>query len=288
LTSANDTNVTLTLSGTPTTALLQATTITAGWTGTLANARLATMAAGTIKGNNTAGTATPIDMTGTQTTALLDIFTTGLKGIVSASGGGTGNFLRADGAWAAPAGGGLAFLGTVSVTSAAALNITSLITSTYDEYLFIGNGFTFAGTPLADFQMQVSQNNGSTWDTAANYSYSANVSNVQASGPNQAALGIFATTSILLTAQQTSGSLPLPAVPATLNFELYAHRPLSTTLYKAFDFQCSFWAGYTPTIFNRVSAVGAYNQAAAINAIRFNLTNGANFTGTVSVFGFSK
>lgn len=39
LTSANDTNVTLTLGGTPTTALLHATSITAGWTGQLSLAR---------------------------------------------------------------------------------------------------------------------------------------------------------------------------------------------------------------------------------------------------------
>src|SRR6516164_4683207 len=40
LTAANDTNVTLTLAGTPATALLQATSITAGWAGTLAAGRL--------------------------------------------------------------------------------------------------------------------------------------------------------------------------------------------------------------------------------------------------------
>lgn len=39
LTKADDTNVTLTLGGTPATALLQATSITAGWTGTLAASR---------------------------------------------------------------------------------------------------------------------------------------------------------------------------------------------------------------------------------------------------------
>jgi hypothetical protein len=39
LTRTNDTNVTLTLAGTPNTALLQATSITAGWSGTLAPAR---------------------------------------------------------------------------------------------------------------------------------------------------------------------------------------------------------------------------------------------------------
>src|SRR5438445_5455252 len=99
LTEVNDTNVTLTLGGTPATALLQAVSLTLGWTGTLAaarlnanvvqsitndtnitgslsaqnltfvwagtlaNARLAAMAAWTIKGNVTSGSAAPTDFT---------------------------------------------------------------------------------------------------------------------------------------------------------------------------------------------------------------------------------
>jgi hypothetical protein len=39
-------------------------------------------------------------------TALLNAFTSAAKGLAPASGGGTANFLRADGTWAAPAGGG--------------------------------------------------------------------------------------------------------------------------------------------------------------------------------------
>lgn len=63
LTAANDTNITLTLGGTPTTSLLRAASITVAWTGTLANARLATMATNTIKGNATSGSASPTDLT---------------------------------------------------------------------------------------------------------------------------------------------------------------------------------------------------------------------------------
>ncbi len=101
------------------------------------NAKLATMAAATIKGSVAGGT--PVDLTATQATALLNAFSTTLAGLVPASGstarylkgdgswsdattltaflnafsttlaglvpasgGGTTNFLRADGAWAAP------------------------------------------------------------------------------------------------------------------------------------------------------------------------------------------
>jgi Protein of unknown function (DUF2793) len=70
------------------------------------NAKLANMATATLKGRSTAGTGDPEDLTATQATALLDTFTTTAKGLAPASGGGTANFLRADGTWAAPAGGG--------------------------------------------------------------------------------------------------------------------------------------------------------------------------------------
>jgi hypothetical protein len=70
------------------------------------NAKLANVATATIKGRTTAGTGSPEDLTGTQATALLDAFTSSLKGLAPASGGGTTNFLRADGTWAAPSGGG--------------------------------------------------------------------------------------------------------------------------------------------------------------------------------------
>lgn len=72
----------------------------------VSNAKMADMATATIKGRTTAGTGDPEDLTATQATALLNTFTTGLKGLAPASGGGTTNFLRADGTWAAPPGGG--------------------------------------------------------------------------------------------------------------------------------------------------------------------------------------
>jgi hypothetical protein len=72
----------------------------------ITNSLLAQMPANTIKGNNTGATANAADLTATQTTAMLDAFTSAAKGLVPASGGGTTNFLRADGTFAAPPGGG--------------------------------------------------------------------------------------------------------------------------------------------------------------------------------------
>jgi hypothetical protein len=70
------------------------------------NSKLANMATARFKARITAGSGDPEDLTGTQATTLLDTFTSSLKGLAPASGGGTTNFLRADGTWAAPAGGG--------------------------------------------------------------------------------------------------------------------------------------------------------------------------------------
>jgi hypothetical protein len=51
-------------------------------------------------GRTTAGTGNVEDLTQAQATALLNTFTSTLKGVAPASGGGTSTFLRADGAWA--------------------------------------------------------------------------------------------------------------------------------------------------------------------------------------------
>lgn len=69
--------------------------------GVVSNSKLATMPATTIKGNNTVSTAAPLDLTPAQLNAMLPVVTSALNGLAPASGGGTTNFLRADGTWAA-------------------------------------------------------------------------------------------------------------------------------------------------------------------------------------------
>lgn len=66
----------------------------------------ANQANNTVVGNISGGTAPPSALTQTQLTALCNIFSSTLAGCVPASGGGTSNWLRADGAWAAPPGSG--------------------------------------------------------------------------------------------------------------------------------------------------------------------------------------
>lgn len=111
------------------------------------NTKLATVATGTLHGRVTAGTGNVENLTGTQATTLLDVFTSALKGLAPASGGGTTNFLRADGTWAAPTASSnvVTTKGTTQLTENAATltNITGLSFSLTANRMY---HFKFVGT----------------------------------------------------------------------------------------------------------------------------------------------
>ena len=75
-------------------------------TNTISNAMLSQVSSPTFKGRVSAGNGNVEDLSPAQATAILDTFTSNLKGLVPASGGGTANYLRADGVFAAPPGNG--------------------------------------------------------------------------------------------------------------------------------------------------------------------------------------
>lgn len=105
------------------------TTITVGLAANgVTNAKLATMANGTIKGRTTAGTGTPENLTGAQATALLSAFTgtdgisVGVKGLVPApTTADAGKVLKGDGTWAT--GGGT--VTSVGISAASPLTVAS-------------------------------------------------------------------------------------------------------------------------------------------------------------------
>lgn len=77
-----------------------------------------TNANNTVLGNVSGIAAVPVALTATQLTTLVNAFTTSLSGAAPASGGGTTNYLRADGTWAAPPGATSGTVTSVSVTTA--------------------------------------------------------------------------------------------------------------------------------------------------------------------------
>lgn len=96
----------------------------------ITNANLASMATLTIKGNSTGGSATPSDLSVATVTGMLNTFTSVLQGLVPASGGGTTNFLRADGSWAAPPGTGITELtGGVTAGPGSGSQVATVVTN---------------------------------------------------------------------------------------------------------------------------------------------------------------
>jgi hypothetical protein len=119
----------------------------------ITTAKLANMATATIRGRVTAGTGDPEDLTGTQVTTLLDVFTPSLKGLAPSSGGGTSNFLRADGTWAAPSGGG----GGVAPSYILQNTDRTLTSTTAAQQIFnqTTNGRITLTTGLYEFQLLI-------------------------------------------------------------------------------------------------------------------------------------
>jgi hypothetical protein len=104
-------------------------------TNKVSNSMLTQVATGTIHGRITAGIGDIETLTGTQATTLIDIFSSTLKGLAPASGGGTTNFLRADGTWTTPGGGGGG--GTIYKLTSQTLAVGSwVLASGYYTYTF--------------------------------------------------------------------------------------------------------------------------------------------------------
>lgn len=101
------------------------------------NAKAANMVTQTIKGRTTAGTGDPEDLTATQATAILnamvgDSGSGGTKGLAPAPATGdaaASKFLKADGTWATPAGGGSGTVTTLRYFSDDSLTIPGGVTS---------------------------------------------------------------------------------------------------------------------------------------------------------------
>lgn len=111
----------------PITSTGNATSVT---TNAITNTMLAQMPTLTIKGNNTGGTANSLDLTVAQVNAVLPVFSATLNGLAPLSGGGSVNFLRADGTWQAVTQSGTGDIATTSFTGAntqsSPVNVTGL------------------------------------------------------------------------------------------------------------------------------------------------------------------
>ena len=104
----------------------------------IVNSKLADIATATLLGRVSGGSGVREELSGTQATTLLDTFTDALKGLAPASGGGTANFLRADGSWDVPPG-----IASGDMILAAIQTVTGAKTFADDAFLIQNPGATF-------------------------------------------------------------------------------------------------------------------------------------------------
>lgn len=177
----------------------------------------ATALNGILQGNGT----NVVALSPTAVTALLNIFTSTLKGLVPPSGGGTTNFLRADGAWAVAGVGSVTSVGlaapSIFTVSGSPVTGSGTLTLSYSgTALPIANGGTGQTTKLAAF------NGLSPITTTGDMIYSS-------SGTTNARLAIGSNGQILSVAGGIPTWVPAPTVtPQTTKGDLITYSTVQT------------------------------------------------------------
>lgn len=208
------------------------------------------------------------------------LFTSTTPGTVPKSGGGTANFLRADGTWTAPggSGGALVLLEQHTASGSAELDFTACLSSTYDDYLIEVVGLlpvTNSAVPI----LQFSTNGGSTYDTSAIYDWGQ--TNCALGGGSGANSGLNKTGITLF------GDSAGVGIPNTANNALSATLKMVLASYPVVEGQgVSSYAGNT----NRYSFVmgGVYRNTTTVNAFRVLFSTGNIASGTIRVYGITK
>jgi hypothetical protein len=125
--------------------------------GTVVNDKLANMPAATIKGRASgAGTGVPVDLTDAELRTIIGNVASGTAGLAPASGGGTTNFLRADGTWTSPpSGGSITLAAAQATTSGTQFDFTGLPAG-INELVVHFNGVSLSGTDFLLVQLGTS------------------------------------------------------------------------------------------------------------------------------------
>lgn len=203
--------------------------------------------------------------------------TTGHHGLLPKLGGGTTNFLRADGSWNAPAGGGggaLVLLEQHTASTSATLDFTTAISATYDTYEI----HFVAIMPATDANPRFlcSTDGGSTWDsTSGHYDWLENGTPSGISG------GSDSDTALKMVDYNMNATGQRNALAGV------GHLYLSSAGYATFVFEIN--AGITgqnkPIM---ITTTGHYLSATSPNALRFMLSSGNIASGTIRVYGIAK
>lgn len=171
--------------------------------------------------------------------------------------------------------GSYAFLGSATASTSATLDFTSLITSTYDFYVFEFEDIRPA-TSSTNFLIRTSSNNGSSYDSgASNYTYAGNLT---IATPTNTAIGSTGATSL-----QIATSIANTAAGA-LSGTLKLYNPLGTVSNKNITSQISFIDGSGAGQASQTMS-GQRASTSAVNAVRFLMTSGNITSGVIKMYG---
>jgi hypothetical protein len=223
----------------------------------ITNAKRANMEQATISGRAAgAGTGAPVDLTAEQVRTIIGPFSSSATGLAPASGGGTTNFLRADGTWASPVAGVATIVRTaeVATTSGTVVDWTGLPS---DVHEIIIKARSISQSAADSFLVQLGTSGG--FETTG-YTSTSQLSN----------------TSVF----STSGFIVFDNATANIqNFTMCIRRVGSTNL----------WVADGTQVFRTVSGAGGVfagekTLAGVLTQVRLRLTGSANFdAGAVSL-----
>lgn len=173
--------------------------------------------------------------------------------------------------------GSLILLGSATASNSTALTFTSLISATYDMYVLF-----FAGiipvTNTVVFQMRVSENNGSSYLSTANYGWCFSVANT---GGTTSTVGNAADTSITIAVNEQNGATQ------GLSGTLVMGPMNSTTVIKPAVIDVTGWAG-GPAFVRYIGGEQWSGDTNAINALQFFFSSGNISAGTIYLYGVRK
>ena len=181
------------------------------------------------------------------------------------------NYMKADGTALVSSASGMTLLATLTPTAAAAVDALTTFSSTYNNYLIIGNGIKPASNDYLEMRFAVA----GTVDAGSNYF------------PGTGAESLTAVTGSATYALVHGNPASVLAAGTGLNFYLFITNANDATNAKGVAGKSVYQSAATPA-YTLGGGQAVYTAANAVSGVRFKWDAGGNFAavGTIKIYGF--